>query len=147
MRTLSFVFALGIAMGLALSVTPAEARPPSQYSLDVFLNGERVRPLDVDGGGLLLTTDSGLVSVPVTGGGVYVVENMSAAACHLCMGNKPEQATWDGGCSTTLSDPNYGSALAAGTSRVIVTQDTTTAIKALPPAAGGTCTSLVYRMR
>ncbi len=145
----SFAFVFAFVVGLALSAAPVHAgpRPTSELGLFQILNGERVRALLSDGGPASLLTDSGVpASVTVTGGQVYYIENAGTAACHICTPG-PELTTWDGGCSTTISDPNYGSPLAVGGFRWIVTQSTTTVIKALPPAAGGTCVAPVSIMR
>lgn len=142
------IFALGIAMGLALSVPRAEAgRPSNAVSLEQLQLGERSRPLQTDGGGLLLwTADAGVASATVSGGGLYVFENLGTNGCFLC-GPNPDGATWDGGCSAAISDPNYGQWLDAGVSRMVLLRDSTTLLKAIPPADKVGCTIPGWLMR
>lgn len=150
MRTLSLVFALGIAMGLALSITPAQAaRPGNALSLQQLSMGERSRPLMSDGGGLLLwTADAGATTVTVTGGGLYIFQNIGSAAagCHLCTPN-PDGLTWDGGCSGTVSDPSYGVFIDGGAAVTLLLRDTTTTLKAIPASGVVTCTMPGWLMR
>jgi hypothetical protein len=133
-RTLSFVFALGIAMGLALSVTPAHAGPGTEFQLLLLLNGERVRTLQSDGGGLMLYANDGgaIASATVPANAVVTVDCIQSV--HLCV---PSDGTWDGGCNTTVSDINYGSLCAAGTSRTMSLRGTTTTIKGVRPSGTG----------
>jgi hypothetical protein len=128
-------------MGLTLSVTRAEAgRPGNSLSLEQLRLGERSRPLMSDGGGLLLWgADAGVASVTLTGGGLYVFDNIGTNGCFLC-GPNPDGLTWDGGCSLTVSDPNFGQFLDAGSSREVLLRDSTTTIKALPPTGYLGCT-------
>ena len=149
MRTLSFVFALGIAMGLALSVPPAHAgKPSSPFGLELMKLGERVRPLQADGGGLMLfTSDAGIATATVVAGHLYYVENVVAALagpCFICNPN-PEGATWDGGCSSTPSDPNYGASLALDGGRFIIPSSTT--LKAVPGTGTSVCVLPLSLMR
>lgn len=115
MRTLSFVFALGIAMGLALSVTPAEAgtRPGSELGLFQILNGEVVRELNASGGGFadggglsIVTLDAGIGCNTLATGAVYEMHCDSAG--HFC--------PWgDGGCSNAIGSQAYGKPINAST--------------------------------
>lgn len=141
----SFVFALGIAMGLALSITPAHAGPTSEFALVSLLNGERVRTLQGDGGGLMLyASDAGAIaSATVPANAVITVDCIQSF--HLCV---PSDGTWDGGCNTTVSDINYGPLCTAGTTRTFSLRSTTTTIKGIRPSGTGTeVVAPIYIMR
>lgn len=108
---IGFIFALGVAMGLALSVT--EARAENRGSDGVIftrLNGVVSREANVfiaDGGGLtLMALDAGPGCNTVRTGGVY--EMHCNAAGHFCGWN-------DGGvsCGSTISNSTYGRPVAA----------------------------------
>lgn len=145
---LGFIFALGVAMGLALSVTPAHAgNRPSETPMFQLLNGERTRSTQADGGGLTLyTADAGIASVTVTGGSVILVENPGSNACHLC--SAPADGTWDGGCNTTVGDVNYGSPItSSGGQRWIILRPDATTLKAVPASGSTTCTLPVFIMQ
>lgn len=145
-RTLSLVFALGIAMGLALSVTPAHAGPGTEFSLFLLLNGERSRTLQADGGGLALwTTDAGMATATVPANGVVYLENAGTAIAYVC--GPLADGTWDGGCSTTTSDPNYGSPIAVGGYRWISLRGTTSTLKAVPASGSAAINVPVFIMR
>lgn len=143
--TTRLVFALGVAMGLVLSAAPAQAREGSQLGLTLRLNGERVRPVQSDGGGLMLwTVDAGVATVTVTAGSTVLVE-CPTAACHIC--GPGSDGTWDAGCNVTIGDPNYGSPIASGGYRFITLRDTTTTLRGVPATSSATCSCAVYTMR
>ncbi len=125
------------------------ARPGNAVSLEQLQLGERSRPLQSDGGGLLLwTADAGVATVTVTGGGLYTFQNIGppAAGCHLCTPN-PDGLTWDGGCSGTVTDPNYGVFIDGGAAITVLLRDTTTTLKAIPASGSATCTMPGWVMR
>lgn len=114
---LGLVFALGLVMGLALSVTPAQAENrPAELGLFLMLNGEQSRTMNVlvaDGGGLSLQSmDAGPGCNNVATGAVYEMHCSSAG--HFCpWGN-------DGGaglavCGTTIGNVGYGRPVNAST--------------------------------
>ena len=149
MRTLSFVFALGIAMGLTLAVTPAEAaRPGNALSLQQLSVGERSRTVQNDGGGLMLwVTDAGIGSVAVTGGTLVYIANAGTLGCFVCLPGPEGVTSWDGGCGTVPSDPNFGQFLDAGASWLVLLKDTTTLIETRPAPTVQFCTLPVWTMR
>lgn len=115
-RTLSLVFALGLAMGVALSTSRAEAgpRPGSDLDLLTRLNGSQTRELNTlactghaDGGGLTLwTADAGIGCNCVKTGAVY--EMNCDVGVYFC--------PWgDGGCSTVIGHQNFGKPVKAST--------------------------------
>lgn len=147
MKRIAFalVFAL-LFMGVVPPVASFLGRTSSELGLFLILNGERGRTVQADGGGLMLwTADGGMATITVSGGNVYYVENAGSVACHLCT-SAAEGLTWDGGCNTTVSDPNYGWPIAVGGYRWISTRDTTTTFRAVP-ASGSTCSMPVAIMR
>lgn len=108
---IGFIFALGVAMGLALSTT--EARAENRASDGVIftrLNGVVSRETNVfiaDGGGLtLMALDAGPGCNTVRTGGVY--EMHCNAGGHFCGWN-------DGGvaCGSTIGLSTYGRPVAA----------------------------------
>lgn len=159
MRSTLIAFALGVtaAFTMAMAVSPlsavapmAEGRTNSELGLFLLLNGERARSAQADGGGLLLfTSDGGIASVVVPRNSVLYIENPGSNACHLCSANA--DAVWDGGCNTTVSDVNYGTAIAAsGGQRWISVRDTPdggAVIKAVPASGSSTCALPVYFMQ
>lgn len=167
MRTHLMVIVVGLAIGFASSalytppaqaaVSPvsqapalAETRTSSELGLFLLLNGERARPAQADGGGLLLfTSDGGIASVVVPKNSVLYIENPGTNACHLCGANA--DGVWDGGCNTTVADVNYGSPIAAsGGQRWISVRDTPdggAVIKAVPASGSSTCALPVYFMQ
>lgn len=153
MRASIFAFALGVTAVAAMAVSPlshvpalAESRTGSELGLFLLLNGERVRTVQADGGGLtLFTSDAGIASVTVPGGGVVYIENPGTTACHLC---SPSDSAWDGGCNTTVGDPNYGSPIAAsGGQRWVSLRDSTTTLRAVPASGSAGCSMPVFNMR
>lgn len=150
-----FAFVLGVTAVVAMAVSPlphvaplAESRTGSELALFQLLNGERVRTVQADGGGLtLFTSDAGIASVTVPGGGVVYIENPGTTACHLC--SAPDAPTvWDGGCNTTVGDPSYGSPIAAsGGQRWVSLRDSTTMLRAVPAAGSASCSLPVFIMR
>lgn len=138
---------MGLALSLALAPQPAQARDGSELVLFQKLNGELERPVQSDGGGLLLfVADGGIASVTVSGGGNYYFENTGTVICHLC-NPQPNQSGWDGGCNTTVADPNYGAPVAVGGYKYRATRDTTTTFKAVPASGGASCTMPVWLLR
>jgi len=124
----------------------ALGRTGSELGLFLLLNGERTRSIQSDGGGLALwTTDAGVATISVTGGSVLYVENAGTTICHIC--GPLADSSWDAGCSTTTSDPNYGSPVAVGGYRWISLRDTTTTIKAVPPSGSAAINCPVFYMR
>jgi len=154
MKSIVITICLTLGAVLFLAVAPLEQLPKllegrsgSELSLFLTLNGERSRPVQVDGGGLrLVTTDAGLAEVIVSGGSVYYLENVGSTACHLC-GPNPDQLTWDGGCNTTVADVNYGFPLPVGGYRWISLRDSTSLLKAVPASGTAACTVAVSIMR
>lgn len=147
---LGFLFALGVAMGLALAISPAHAdnRPAGELSLFTLLNGEVSRDLQSDGGGVSLwTSDAGIACATVYTGKVY--EMHCSAAAHFC-------AWGDGGCSTTPSSQNYGRPIAASSALdprpyyFVVQGDQTfqsTKLVCAIPSATAALTCPLFRMR
>ena len=135
-RTTRFAFALGIAMGLVLSVAPAWAGPGTDFQLNLQLNGERTRTVQSDGGGLMLYSNDGgaIATATVPANAVITIDCIQSV--HLCFPPSAD-TTWDGGCNTTVSDPNYGSLCAAGTTRTVSLRGTTTTVKGVRPAGTG----------
>ena len=116
----------------------AVARPPGEFAMMLLLNGEPTRPVQSDGGGLLLSVASGIASIPVTGGQTYLITAPISAACpsaigsaclHVCVGG-------DGGCSATATNPSYGLPVATGGALYVVTRDATATIYAVSPDGG-----------
>lgn len=110
---IGFVFALGVAMGLVVAVTPAQAENrPSDGVMFMRLNGEVSRDLNslvADGGGLsLMALDAGPGCNTVRTGATY--EMHCNAAGHFC-------AWADGGvsCSSTIAAVTYGRPVNAST--------------------------------
>lgn len=108
---IGFIFALGLCMGLALSVSRADAAPRnSDGVIFVRLNGVQSRPMNslvADGGGLtLMSLDAGPGCNNVSTGQVY--EMHCNAGAHFCPWN-------DGGvsCSSTIGAVTYGRPVAA----------------------------------
>lgn len=108
---IGFVFALGVAMGLAVLVSPAHAENrPSDGVLLTRLNGVVTREMNAlvaDGGGLtLFTVDAGPGCNNVSTGAVY--EMHCNAAGHFCGWN-------DGGvsCGSAIGSASYGRPVAA----------------------------------
>lgn len=112
--------ALGLAMGLALSIRPAQAENrPSEGPLFQLLNGEVSREMNAgaganaDGGGLsLYSVDAGPGCNNVATGAVY--EMHCNAAGHFCPWGS------DGGaglafCGTTIGSVAYGKPVNAST--------------------------------
>lgn len=152
-------FIVGVVAVVAMAMSPLPhvvssltARTGSELGLFLLLNGERTRPVQADGGGLMLyTADAGVAEVTVPSGGVVYVENAGSNICHLCGPGPSASSTtadWDGGCSATASNVNYGSPIAATTGqRWISLRDTTTTLRAVPASGSTTCTLPVYLMR
>jgi len=153
-KLLPMVGLLALALPLMAMLSPSavvssslQSRTPDQLQLFHLLNGERERPVQSDGGGLLLfVNDGGLATATVSGGSVYYFENTGTVGCHLCT-PQPDQATWDGGCNSTVANPNYGKWVDAGSGTIISTRDSTTLIKAIPVAGGLSCTMPGWIMR
>lgn len=149
MKRIALFFGVAaLLMGVVPNVTPLlTGRTGSELGLFLLLNGERTRSVQSDGGGLMLfTSDAGIATATVPGGGVVLVENPGTAACHLC--GPLADGTWDGGCSTTTSDPNYGSPVAAsGGQRWISLRDGTTTLRAVPASGSASCAMPVFIMR
>ena len=117
---IGLIFALGLVVGLALSVHPAQAENrPSELPLLQSLNGEVTRTMNTaagghaDGGGLTLwSMDAGPGCNNVATGGVY--ELHCNAAGHFCPWGS------DGGaglafCGTTIGNVAYGKPINAST--------------------------------
>lgn len=156
-RTLSLVFALGIVMGLALSVPAAEAGPRPGSELDLFtrLNGVQTREMNgVDGGGLSLQSqDAGPGCNDVATGAVY--EAHCSSAGHFCPWGS------DGGaglafCGTTIGSVAYGKPINASTPSApapfwFVTpadsRSPTTNVCIVPKSGDVDMTCALYRMR
>lgn len=139
---------VAVAAVLGFAAWKADARPPAPFSLDLMLNGEPQRPLQADGGGLLLfTADAGLASTTVVGGGVYLVVTVGTA-CNVCTFGPTNTlgTSLDGGCSNVVQAPNYGEPIASGASRKFVLQDATTTLVAVP-TTGASCVAPVFRLR
>lgn len=147
MKSIVITVCLTLVTVLFLAVSPLqqlprllEGRSGSELSLFLTLNGERSRVLQTDGGGSLLwVADGGIGSFAITGGLVYYLENVGTVVCHLCNPG-PDQLTWDGGCNSTPSDPNYGFPVPVGGYRWISTRDGTTTLKAVS-GSGATATT------
>lgn len=157
MKTRLLIALIVVSLPLMAMLSPSAAVPPlaqgarptTPLALEQLKIGERSRPLQSDGGGLLLwTADAGVATATVSAGGLYVIENAGTVAqgCWLC-GPNPDGVTWDGGCSTTSNDPNYGRFLDGGSSVVVLLRDTTTTLKAIPASGVVTCTLPVWLMR
>ena len=136
----------GFALGLALAYGPADAgpRPPGEFAMLLKLNGEPSRPTQTDGGPLTLYAASGVGSIPVTGGQVYMIGGCTNPI-NLCVVDH-SLATWDGGCNNTTTDPNFGNQLAATTNRWVVTQENTITV-AGQAQDGGALSCAVFLMR
>lgn len=134
-----FIFALGVAFGLAVASTDAMAgpRPAGELALFLRLNGVRQRYALADAGmsGLY---GSAATCMPVTDNDVLVIE--CSATTHIC------DASTDAGCSTTATDINYGSKLAADTPRYIVVDTSVSSTLCMVPASGSS-NCPVWRMR
>jgi hypothetical protein len=158
---LGFVFALGLVMGLALSIQPAQAETrPAELGLFTMLNGEVSREMNTstggfaDGGGLTLwSIDAGPGCNNVATGAVY--EMHCNAAGRFC--------PWgtDGGaglafCGTTIGAVGYGKPVNASTETApapywFVTapgaQGATKNVCIVPAAGSVNMTCALFRMR
>ncbi len=149
MRTLR-AFAVGFTV--VLCATVASARPPGELGLLLLLNGEPTRETQADGGGLLLSASTGIATATVSLGSAYVVCAPLSATCgtvgnacaHICVNSV------DAGCNATVSDPNYGMPLLAGSCLYTVTSDNNSfgsgTLRAVN-ADGGAVNLPVWRMR
>lgn len=129
MTRLSFVFGLGLVLGLVVSSAPAEAgpRPGSELALFLRLNGVAQRWTLADGGQSGLY-GSAATCMPVSGPQVVVLQ--CSAAVHIC------DASTDAGCNTTATDINYGRKTAADTERFIVVDDGISTSVCMVPVTG-----------
>ena len=152
-------FALGIVMGLALSIAPAQAgpRPSSELGLFSSLNGVQTREtnsLVADGGGLSLwSMDAGPGCNNVATGAVYEMHCNSAG--HFCPWGS------DGGaglafCGTTIGNVAYGRPVNASTPAAPAPywfttptdlSSSTTNVCIVPKAGDLTMTCALFRMR
>lgn len=127
---LRFVFALGVAMGLAVASSGAMAapRPGSELSLFLRLNGTPERYALADGGMSGLYSTGSAVCMPVSGNDVLKVE--CTAAVYLCAKSA------DAGCNSTATSTHRGGYLGANASTYIVVDSTVTSLMCMVPASG-----------
>lgn len=144
--------ALGVVLGLVLSISPVHAgNRPSDGVMFQMLNGEVYRDLNTyspDGGGLtLFVNDAGVGCTTVATGAVY--EMHCNAGAHFC-------AWSDAGCSSNIALQSYGRPVAASTTSApapyfFVTQSdtaSTSKLVCIAPASGSTSsTCALFRMR
>lgn len=164
MKTLIGVLLFTFIVALAFMALPAKAsgaRPQQDLALFLALNGEPTRPtvtttsVLADGGTSttisylsLTTTDAGIGTATVVGGGVYFSPGCfsdttgTPLAVNVCV----PASSWDGGCNNTNTDINYGVPLAAGEKRWWVLTDATTTLAAAPQS-GATMYCPLFKMQ
>lgn len=115
-KALSFTFALGIVMGLALSVTSAQANNrPTDGNLLGTLNGEVSRDLNA-GGGTHPLADGGGLSIVTYDAGIGCNTLLTGAAYEMHCDSPVHFCPWgDGGCSSTIGSQNYGKPINSST--------------------------------
>lgn len=149
MRTLR-AFAIGFVV--VLCATVASARPPGELGLLLMLNGEPTREIQADGGGLILSASTGIATATVAAGATYVICAPLSATCGT-VGNACASVcvnSLDAGCNATVSDPNYGMPILAGSCLYTVISDNTSfgsgTLRAIN-VDGGAVNLPVWRMR
>lgn len=156
--------AVGLVLGLALHVSPAEAgpRPTSDLALFTALNGKHTRELNqtnslignADGGGLsLVSIDAGPGCNLVATGAVY--EGHCATAGHFCPWGS-DGGTGGSFCSTSIGSPSYGRPVNASSPNApapfwfITAPDLTNAttnVCIIPKLGDSTMTCALFRMQ
>lgn len=122
------VVALGISFlfgTLSHGTATAAPRPQNDTALLLQLNGEPRRWLMEDGGWSGMY-GSGIQCMKIYSGDTLLLE--PSAEIHLCMGQM--DGGWDGGCNTTVTDPNYG--VTFSTDKYLSTQNKTALICEVP---------------
>lgn len=130
-------FLMGLAIAALASSGTAEARPASEFQLFTLLNGEP-RRWQMPDAGWSGTYGSAVSCFPVSrticpGG---VLKFTPPAKIHVCLGQVGN--SWDGGCVTTTTDPNYGDPAAADTPAFLVLQDGTNTVCSIPATGSAT---------
>lgn len=139
---MSRAFAIAFLAGILCALV-VDARPPAPLQLSSNLNGEPVRPVQTDGGALLLSsTGVAVAQAAVVCGGVYKV------VCPVTAVNFCAWST-DAGCSADVGSINYGDPIAAASFGYFVAQDCASGAKYVSAVsqtdAGVSCP--VFRMQ
>lgn len=73
---------------------------------------------------------------------VNIVKIVPSAAVHICF---PPDAGWDGGCSNSVTDVNYGDPVAANSNYYVTLQGSTNVICSVP--ATGSANVPVFQVK
>jgi hypothetical protein len=115
------IFAGVIAALIVASV--AVARPPAPLALSLNLNGEARRPVQADGGGLILSSAGTTVATATIECGRAHKVVCPTTAVNFC------SYAIDAGCSSNVSSPQYGEPIAEGDFIYWVANDCTSGLR------------------